>query len=139
MKHRELKILKMWGAGCALAIRYSLSAIPFCLSACVSIAQQDTPAIITNPTEESHGELVRVVSGALSSTPVTIARDALTRDSLLLIERTPARDAAGQRLTGRDLEKPEQFNLLKNGEQCVLVHEGTGKRSVLTKTRCTAR
>lgn len=106
------------------------------LSACTSIAQQDTPALIVDPTAESHAELVRVVSAALNTSAVTIADDALTRDSTLLIERTPARDAAGQRLSGRDFGKPAHFQLVKNGARCVLLLRGSDQRFALAKSRC---
>jgi hypothetical protein len=110
------------------------------LCACASIAQQETEAIVVNANAESHAELVQVVSKALNTTPVTIADDALTRDSFLTIERKPARDpATGQRLSGRDFDKPEHFRLVRQGDRCVLVHERTGERYTLSKTSCKAK
>lgn len=106
------------------------------LSACTSMAQQGTPALIVDPSAEGHAELVRVVSAALNTSTVIIAADALTRESTLLIERTPARDATGQRFSGRDFGKPEHFQLVKDGKRCVLVHRGSGQRIELTKSRC---
>jgi hypothetical protein len=108
------------------------------LSACVSVAEQDQPALIVTPSERSHAELVSAISHALQGAPVTVAKDALTKDSTLFIERVPARDATGQRLSGRDFEKPDQFQLVKQGAQCVLVHSRTGARTVLTNTSCAA-
>ena len=108
------------------------------LSACASVAQQDTAAVLGDPTDESRAELARVVRGALHTTEVTISSSALTRDSVLVIERTPIRDAAGRRLTGRDLDKPEQFRLVKSGAQCVLIHVSTSERYELEHARCAA-
>jgi len=84
-------------------------------------------AVIDQPTRESRAELARAVSSALNGVPVTLADDASTRDSLLIIERP---------LSGRDLGKPENFRLLKAGEQCTLVHERTGRHTTPASTTC---
>jgi hypothetical protein len=96
------------------------------LSTCAA-AQPDVAAVIDKPTKESRAELAQALSGALNGAPVTIADDALTQDSLLIIERP---------LSGRDLGKPEHFRLVKTGEHCALVHERTGKRTTLASTTC---
>src|SRR5918911_1552358 len=99
------------------------------LCACTaSLAQPAVPAIIDKPTNESRAELARVVSSALNSAPVTLADDALTRDSLLIIEKA--------HLSGRDFGRPEHFRLVKIGKHCALVHERTGKRTTLSSTTC---
>ena len=98
------------------------------LSACASsFAQPEAPAVIDKPTSESRAELARTVGGALHGAPVRLADDALTKDSLLIIERPH---------TGRDLGKPEHFRLVKSGTDCVLVHERTGTRTPLASTTC---
>ena len=107
------------------------------LSACAS-AQPDVAAVIDKPTKESRAELAQAVSAALNGAPVTLADDALTRDSLLIIERAHPRDANGVPLSGRDLDKPEHFRLVKTGQHCALVHERTGKRTTLASTTCLA-
>jgi hypothetical protein len=115
-----------------------LSVMPFLLSACASIAHSEAPAVIVDPTPESRAELHRAVTDALSRTDVTLAADALTRESRLIIERTPAREPTGQRLSGRDFGRPEQFQLVTESERCTLIHESGGKRYELTQTRCIA-
>ena len=107
------------------------------LSTCVSgFAQPDVPAVIDKPSEESRAELVQAVRSALNGAPVTLADDALTRDSRLVIEKARPRDASGMPLGGRDREKPEIFRLVKAGERCALVHERTGHRTLLASTSC---
>lgn len=109
------------------------------LSACtLSQAQEEVPAVITHPTPASRAELSRAVSEALQSTPVTLADDALTNTSSLFIERTPRRDAAGRLLNGRELRRPEKFRLVKQGDQCVLVHENSAARRRLEAVSCEA-
>lgn len=109
----------------------------FLLSACVSSqAQPDAPAVITQPSAASRAELLTAVTSALNVANVTLADDALTKTSTLTIERTRLRDASGRQLSGRDLDKPEVFRLVKNGANCVLIHQGSGKRFELAKTVC---
>ncbi len=108
--------------------------------ACASApAGKDVPAVITSPTEAGRAELLRVVRGALNGAPLTLADDALTRDSSLIVERVRPRDASGLPLDGRVLGAPDRFRLVVNGSRCLLVHERTGKRYRLRATTCAAR
>lgn len=111
----------------------------FLTTACASMAQDDVPAVIVDSNERGRAELVRVVGEALGNPDVLIAEDALTRESSLSIERKPARDATGQRLSGRDYERPERFDLVKQGAQCVLVQASTSRRFELKNVRCKSR
>ena len=107
------------------------------LAACATATgRPDLPALLTNPTAESRAELVRAVSGALHGAPITLADDALTRDSTLIVERTRPRTPDGVPLNGREMGRPEHFRLVKNGSRCVLVHERTGKRWTLKAATC---
>ncbi len=99
-------------------------------------AARDLPAVITHKAPEGHAELVRVLSRALNDASVTIADDALTRDSELIIERRLRRDAQGRPLDGRETARPERFRLVKNGPDCVLLNERTGERWRLTASTC---
>ena len=101
-------------------------------------AEQDVPAIISAPSAASHAELERVISAAFNGIPVTLADDALTRESTLTIERNRPRDAEGRPLDGRDPGRPEHFRLFKTGADCVLVQESTGRRWKLTASSCVA-
>ena len=100
--------------------------------------QQELPAVITAPNSASRAELERVISSAFNGVPVTLADDALTRESVLTIEPARPRDAQGRPLDGRDPGRPEHFRLLKVASDCVLVHERTGQRWKLTQSTCTA-
>jgi hypothetical protein len=108
----------------------------FGVCACASVGQQDKPALLIEPTTESHAELVGVVSNGLGVETAAVAEDALMRDSMLVIDRAPARDASGQRLSGRDYDRPEQFQLVRAGSRCELVHLKTRQHYALKKVRC---
>lgn len=101
------------------------------LSACKTDAiREDVPARIVDPTPASRAELQHLVSGALNVREVTIADNALTGVSLLIIE--PAH------LTGRDLRRPEHFRLVLSGSTCVLIHQGADARYELKAASCIA-
>jgi hypothetical protein len=106
------------------------------VAGCASVAQPDAPAHIVAPDATSRAELREVVTRALQRMDVTLADDALTQSSVLMIERTPARDATGQRLSGRDYEQPETFELVTSGSRCILIHRRTGERYELRRSRC---
>lgn len=117
-------------------MKFGVAACAVVLAACVTTARPETPALLANPDPATHAQLVKVVSDALGVATVTIADDALTHESMLVIERRPARDAAGQRLSGRDTQPPEQFRLLVDDQdRCTLLHLGTDRRYSLA-ARC---
>jgi hypothetical protein len=94
------------------------------------------PAVMVNSTPQSRAQLAGAVSEMLGGSPVMLADDAFTRSSVLLIERSPARDAEGVRMTGRDYGKPETFTLVRSNGACVLVSARDGRRFALTEARC---
>jgi hypothetical protein len=121
------------------AILLSLAASATLLSACAtSSAGADVPALIVNPTPESRAELRLAVQRALHSDPVPLSDDALTRNSLLPIDRIPRRDAQARLLNGLEIgHRPQVFRLVKNGKRCVLIHDDAEQlRQTLTATRC---
>jgi hypothetical protein len=98
--------------------------------------RQEVPAVIADPSSRSRAELAAAVSAALNGVPVTLADDALTRESTLILERARHRDPSGVPVQGRELGTPERFRLVKSGADCVLVHERSGQRFTLRETTC---
>jgi len=107
------------------------------LGACrAAPVRQELPAVIAEPSSRSRAELAGAVSAALHGVPVTLADDALTRESTLVLERARRRDESGLPVQGRDTGIPERFRLVKSGAECVLVHEGSGRRFTLQAASC---
>jgi hypothetical protein len=104
--------------------------------ACGTISAQEQPAFIATPTPQSRAEIERIVSAAMNGQPVTIAADALTRDSVLVIQRRTPPGPQGRVATGRTLEAPEQFRLLLRDERCVLLRAADGREWPLEATQC---
>lgn len=109
------------------------------LTACGSQPAQGTPvpALLENTDDNSHAELERAVSEALHGVTVTLADDALTEESLLIIERRPVRNLQHPGgLNGRKLEKPEKFRLMTDGSGCWLVKLSDNSRWSLPGASC---
>ncbi len=105
-------------------------------SACSTLAAQERPAVVAAHTEQSRAELNRVVSAAFNGQPVTLADDALTRESVLTVERTTPPGPQGRAATGRTLEAPERLNLVLRGTRCFLVREADAREWELSEARC---
>jgi hypothetical protein len=98
----------------------------------------DIPARLVDPTEETRASLRAAVATALHRAQVTLADDALTRSSTLVIDRSPMRDQTGLPASGRELGLPEEFRLVQSGAECVLVYDKSGTRyPVAAASACT--
>ena len=112
-------------------------AVAFGVAACGTLpSEKEVPAVIVAPSAQSLDDLRQALASALNGAPVTLANDALTHESLLIIERTQARDASGVPLSGRELGRPEQFQLVRSGTRCILIQVSSGKRWALPNTQC---
>ncbi|MDP9014727.1 MAG: hypothetical protein M3O41_19115 [Pseudomonadota bacterium] len=94
------------------------------------------PAVIVQPSADSRRELSRVIRSAFGGVPVPLADDALTSSSMLSLEHANPRNAAGQPFNGRELSRPDTFELFKRGSQCVLVRTKDGHVWRLRRVRC---
>ena len=115
--------------------RWLLGAPLLVPAACSPLAAQERPAVIPAPTEQSRAELRNVVSTAFNGQPVTLADDALTRESVLTIERRTPPGEQGPAATGRTLEAPARLNLVLRGTKCFL-RAADGREWELNETRC---
>jgi hypothetical protein len=106
--------------------------------ACQTVnADADQPARIVNPDADSRAALQATINEVFG-TDVMLADDALTESSLLTIERWPAGTMDNPVPQGRILEKPIRFQLVRNGDDCVLVRSSDGARYRLVDTECAA-
>lgn len=116
-----------------------LVALSLAAFACTTLSGAEQPALIDKPTPRSRAELQRVLAEAFNGRPVTIADDALTRDSVLVIERREPRGLEGSPAGGRVLETPQQFRLVLRDSRCELVRSSDQRRWTLEETSCVAR
>ena len=110
-----------------------------CLAGCGSAElQNEFSAVRVDPGPAANAELQNVVSSALDGRPVTLAANALTEESTLIIEPAKLRRIEGPPELGRNLGRPAHFRLVLDGNHCFLVHGETGLRWLLGDTRCVA-
>jgi hypothetical protein len=95
--------------------------------------QVEEPALLT--ADKANAPILKAaIEGALG-VPVELAGDALTRQSLLIIDRKPAM-VDGQLINGRELGRPERFTLLLVKGECMLRREGSEELLALAGATC---
>ena len=95
----------------------------------------DKPARIIDVDDASRSALQQAVDAAIG-TNVTLADNALTDTSLLTLENRPPRSMTNPNPQGRIMEIPIQFQLIKNGNDCILIDQRDRSRQVLSGTSC---
>jgi len=118
-----------------LAVAVGATHLALCACAAPTL-EPEQHALLMSPGAEVREELRRAVSDAFHGAPVVLADDALTTTSELIVERTPVRDASGRILGGRDEDRPQHFHLLSASGACILVHDASGRRTVLQTAHC---
>jgi len=107
------------------------------ISGCQTMnAASDVPALIAAPDDASRAALRQTVSAIFGGQDVPLADNALTKSSLLLIERDPRGSLDAPPATGRVMEEPIRFRLVKSGDECVLVDLRDESRHLLPDTTC---
>ena len=125
-------------SGSRVKISTGLLAIAIGLAACQTVATEyDKPARISEPDEGSRAALQQTVNAALH-TEVALADDALTNSSQLFVERVVPKTMEGSPAGGRTMEMPFEFQLVINGDDCVLIDMRDDSRHALQDTSCIA-
>lgn len=117
-----------------------LLAVTLLAAGCKNVAPDtgaDAAAVIVNPTEASRAALQTAVDAALQRR-VPLTANALTETSVLVIEHRVPQTIDGSPAQGRNMEKPLQFHLVRNGDECILVDQRNQSRTVLANTECVA-
>lgn len=115
-----------------------IAALAVGVTGCRTVAtEHDRAARIVNADDNSRAALQRAVNDALN-TNVTLADNALTESSLLIIERSPPRSMQNLPTQGRNMDVPIQFRLVINRDDCILIDQRDRSRYLLEDTRCEA-
>jgi hypothetical protein len=100
------------------------------------VLQPGVPALLTNPGPETLQEIEQTIATALGVTKVTLAADVLTKTSVIIIERGMQRGIDRPPELGRDPGRPDRFQLIISGSQCVLVNDQNGVHWPLVSVEC---
>jgi hypothetical protein len=110
----------------------------FGLFACQSTVDPETPAVIAEPSPAAMAELEQTITTALGGTPVSLNSSVFSQSNLLTLDHQYRQSSEGRMATGRTMEKPEQFRLIRVGTRCELLRVKTGDRLALRETKCQA-
>ena len=104
------------------------------LVACADMTARAQELALLTPDLANAPVLKAAVEGELG-VPVELAGDALTKDSLLVIEPKPAL-IDGRPINGREQRRPDRFTLLLVKGKCMLRRESSGKLLALKGATC---
>ena len=96
------------------------------------------PAVIAEPSPAAIAELEQTITTALGGTPVSLNSTVFSQSNLLTLDHQYRQSPEGRMATGRTMEKPEQFRLIRVGTRCELLRVKTGDRLTLRETQCQA-
>ena len=104
----------------AAFLQTGLAAAALVITACQTLPPtKGTPAVLSNASEQITAELIKTISGALNGASITIAPDALTTSSTLIIERAGRGTLNGDHMMGRRMDRPDHFSLSLSRNTCV--------------------
>ncbi len=107
------------------------------VTACrAQVVTTTVPALLTNPGAAMLQQIEQTVSAAMGGNKVTLAADAFTHSSVLVIERGLQRGITRNPELGRDLGRPFRFQLFVEGSNCVVLDQQTGMYWPLTDAVC---
>lgn len=118
-----------------MLIMVSACAAPDCATSHSTLleAEADRPARFAAPAVKQLQVTVERAMGV----PVMLANDSLLNTSRLIIERKPHRQLETGLVMGTDLSGPiEQFTLMRNGDQCLLVKHSDNSRWPINEVQC---
>lgn len=117
--------------------RYQLVLASVVCAACQNLsAEPDVPAVLDNPTDAGRTELETVLREALGEREILLAPDALTSSSVLTLEPSVRGRLGEPSPLGRNLGRPETFQLVISEGSCYLIRPGTEERWPLLENRC---
>lgn len=106
------------------------------LTGCQGKSAAAEPALLLEAGPDIRQQLQRFIVSVVGGTEVTLADDVLQQSPELFIEQRMPVDSRGLPLDGRHSLPAYRFLLVKVGEQCILLHPGSGKSVHLQGARC---
>jgi hypothetical protein len=109
------------------------------LSACTLKASEPVPAILPDNTSDVRTEIVNIVSEALGGKKVPIASDVFQESSRLLLSTKPVVSPNGVTVYGTNQAPALVFELIKQGDDCLLRRLDTMQTWPLSTKLCIKR
>jgi hypothetical protein len=106
------------------------------LSGCATSNGAEQQAALLAAPDAASRAAIQQAAAKLVGHPVALADDAFTRESMITIERSAARDPSGRRIEARETSMPTSLRLVQRGTACILVQDETNKEVALDGVKC---
>ncbi len=109
------------------------------LSACSLQAHEQEAALLPEDNKQARAEIIALVSQSLGGQNIAIAEDVFQHSSRLLLGKKAVTSPEGVKIYRSDKSAALVFELMKQGEHCLLRRTDTGQEWQLVTTRCFTR
>lgn len=113
--------------------------LPVALCACAIQANEKEAALLTPNSELARIEIITLISESMGGKKIPIAKDIFQKTSRLLLGKTPVTSPDGINIIRTDNEVAIVFELLKQGDNCLLKRINTSQEWTLTTKSCVKR
>ena len=117
----------------------ALSTLILVLSACSSQAHEKEVALLPVNSAQARAEIIELVSQSFGGKNIPIAEDVFQHSSRLLIGKTAVTSPEGIKIFGSDKETAIVFELVKQGDNCLLRRINNAQEWQLKTKRCFKR
>lgn len=115
----------------------SVTAATLVLTGCLAQNPEPTPklqhALLVEP---NSNEAAKAIAQLLHSSQVQLADDVFVTSSTVTLEQLNHTDAQGNPIMGKQLNMPDQFELMIKGERCFVRHLDSKATIELKQVRC---
>ncbi|KAA1150147.1 hypothetical protein [Pseudoalteromonas fuliginea] len=115
-----------------------ITAIIMCtLTGCSAQSSESTPklqhALLVEPNSEAVAEVIALL---LYSQQIQLADDVFLTSSTVTLDRLNQKDTLGNPIMGKQLNMPDQFELMIKNEQCFVRHLDSKATKVINDVNC---
>lgn len=106
------------------------------LSACALQAQEKKPALLPANSEQARTEIITLISESFEGKKIPIAQDVFQQTSRLILGKTALTSPEGIKIVRADNNVAIVFELLKQGQQCILRRVNNSQEWLLKTSLC---
>jgi hypothetical protein len=113
-----------------------IAAFAMTLCACASQAQNEEAALLPANSTQARAEIIKLISQSLGGKNIPVALDVFQHSSKLLLGKVGVTSPSGIKVLDADKHTALVFELVKQGEDCLLIRKNTSQKWKLKTTSC---
>lgn len=117
----------------------TLPMLGMALSACAAQAHEKAAALLPVDSTQARAEIIELISQSFGGKKIPIAKNVFQDSSRLLLGRAGVTSPQGIKVISSDKEAALVFELVKQGENCLLRRANTKQEWLLETKRCFKR